>query len=57
MAKKDRPTPARASECGSCGAKANAIPGSRHRRCGGSAGANLKDRHDKLDSSKRGTWS
>lgn len=57
MAKKDRATPARGCVCDKCNVSAHAIPGSQHRRCGGSDGANLKDKDKKANGADRGKWS
>jgi hypothetical protein len=56
MAKKQRMTPATKVTCSKCGKEAHGIPGTKHRRCGGSAGANLKDHHEKPLSTDRGIW-
>jgi len=56
MAKKDRPTPARNVKCDKCELDGHSVPGSRHRRCGGSKDAPLKDKHNKPEIADRGVW-
>jgi hypothetical protein len=42
--------------CGTCGVETNGIKGKDHRRCGGSSGASIREKHKKLEGAKRGTW-
>jgi hypothetical protein len=56
MAKKNRPTPARNATCDKCNMQGHTIIGSRHRRCGGSEGAPLKDKDKKPQIADRGIW-
>ena len=44
--------------CNLCGVEAVAIKGTDHRRCTGSktVGGTIREKHKKLEGSKRGTW-
>jgi hypothetical protein len=44
----------RLCECDKCGAVADSIPGSKHRRCPGKKGAPLREKY--RSQSLRGTW-
>jgi hypothetical protein len=43
--------------CQKCGAKAMGIPYKIHRRCGGSKGAPIRPKTDKICKADRGIWS
>jgi hypothetical protein len=54
--KKQRPTNAQNVMCNKCGASGHAPPGSKHRRCGGSKGAAVREKHNNAAEADRGTW-
>ena len=54
--KRKRAPHGEAAVCDKCGTKANAIPGRRHRRCGGSEGAVREKHAARLARAERGTW-
>ncbi len=42
--------------CNLCLVQAVSTPGTRHRRCGGTADAAPRKKHDNLPSANRGVW-
>jgi len=55
--KKNKDTGFTNTTCNLCGVEAHTKAGKEHRRCGGSEGAEIRPKHDKLSPSKRGKWS
>lgn len=54
--KKKRPTNAKPQKCNLCGHQAEAVHGTKHRRCGGSPDAPLREPGRQLPAVNRGTW-
>lgn len=42
--------------CNKCGETCVGVPGTPHRRCGGSEGAPRRPKHEPLTSDQRGKW-
>ena len=55
--KRTRALHGESTKCALCGTTAHGIPGRRHRRCGGSTGASVREkRAERLPAQERGKW-